>query len=66
MTAARHEFEGRQLTVAEIRAIVPAISDTAIRAHIRAGRNTRAAMLNHVPIQPPARLKKSPWARKGA
>jgi hypothetical protein len=66
MTAARYTFEGQQLTVAEIRAIVPAISDSSIRDHIRAGRNTRAAMLNHVPTQPPARRKKSPWARKGA
>ena len=34
------------LTVAQIHAIVPAISHSCIRNHLKNGRNTRSAMLN--------------------
>jgi hypothetical protein len=49
MTPQRFAFEGEQLTVAEIRTRVPALSDSSIRKHLAAGRNTRAAMLNFDP-----------------
>jgi len=39
------EFEGEQLTVAQIRERVPALTDASIRNHLQAGRNTRQAML---------------------
>lgn len=40
-----YEFEGEQLTVAQIRQRVPALSADTIRNHLAAGRNTRQAML---------------------
>lgn len=49
------DFEGNAMTVREIRELVPALSDKAIRDHLRAGRNTRRAMLTHVPRQPKKR-----------
>lgn len=49
MTAKRFDFEGELLTVAAIRQRVPAISDSTIRAHLVAGRNTTAAMLTFNP-----------------
>jgi len=41
----RFLFEGREATIAEIRAIVPCLTDSTVRAHLRAGRNTKQAML---------------------
>lgn len=41
-----HEFEGQQFTIAEIRKAVPAMSEQAIRNAIKAGRNTKVAMLS--------------------
>lgn len=49
MKAARFDFEGELLTVAEIRERVPALSDPTIRKHLEAGRNTRQAMLTYRP-----------------
>lgn len=49
MSARRYEFEGRSLTVAEIHAIVPAISEPALVQHIKAGRTTRQQMLQFDP-----------------
>lgn len=46
MSAKRHDFEGEQLTVAEIMQRVPALADSTIRRHLAAGRNTRVAMLS--------------------
>ena len=43
---AAYEFEGQMLTIAQIHAIVPAISHSCIRNHLKNGRNTRHAMLN--------------------
>jgi hypothetical protein len=51
MTAQTFDFEGQQLTVRQIREIVPAFSDCQVRRHLQAGRNTRAAMLNHSPTE---------------
>lgn len=45
VVAARFEFEGEQLTVAEIKAIVPVISRAVIYQHLRRGLNTRQKML---------------------
>lgn len=45
MTAKRFDCDGEQLTVAEIRQRVPALSDSTVRAHLAAGRNTTAAIL---------------------
>jgi FAD synthase len=42
-----YDFDGRMLTVPEIRERVPAISETAIRRHLKAGRCTKAAMLGY-------------------
>jgi len=43
MTRARlHAFNGQQMTVAQIRLIVPECSDGSIRGHLKAGRNTTA------------------------
>lgn len=50
--AARHDFEGQRLTVAEIRARVPALSEDCIRDHLRAGRCTVDAMLSYRRTQP--------------
>lgn len=49
MTARRYEFEGQMLTVVEIHAIVPAISEPAIVQHLKAGRVTRQQMLTFNP-----------------
>ncbi|MBN8740711.1 MAG: hypothetical protein BGP24_14735 [Lysobacterales bacterium 69-70] len=49
MTARRYEFEGQRMTVAEIRAIVPVISRSAVVQHIKAGRTTRQQMLQFDP-----------------
>ncbi|KAF1702872.1 hypothetical protein [Pseudoxanthomonas kaohsiungensis] len=46
MKAATFSFEGQELTVAQIREHVPVLGESTIRSHLRAGRNTRAAMLN--------------------
>jgi hypothetical protein len=45
------DFEGQQLTVRQICEIVPAFSDCQVRKHLKAGRNTRDAMLNWSPIE---------------
>lgn len=52
---ARHDFEGEQLTVAEIRRRVPILSDRSIRDHLQAGRRTRSAMLSFDPAAASAR-----------
>lgn len=49
MTAPVHEFEGEQLTVAEIHERVPALSRDTIRKHLAKGRRTRTAMLSYNP-----------------
>lgn len=41
-----YTFEGEQRTVAEIKRMVPCLSDMTIRAHLKAGRNTRVSMLS--------------------
>lgn len=61
MTAKTHEFEGQQLTVRQIQEIVPACTEGAIRGHLKAGRNTRDAMLNWSPLEAARRS-----GRKGA
>ena len=43
--AKTHLFDGEQLTVREIAQRVPAMSLDAVRKHLRAGRNTRQAVL---------------------
>ncbi len=52
---AHFEFDGQLLTVAEIRERIPAFCDSAIRDHLRAGRNTTTAMLCHVKPKPKPR-----------
>lgn len=52
MTAARFEFDGQLLTVAEIRERVPVMSEASIRDHLRAGRNTQTAMTCYVKPKP--------------
>ena len=52
MAAEKFEFEGEQLTVKQIRERVPILGEESIRNHLRAGRNTRTAMLSHVPKRP--------------
>lgn len=42
---AQYKFEGRLLTLSEIKKHVPRLSVSAIKAHIEAGRNTKIAML---------------------
>lgn len=54
--AATFEFEGQQLTIAEICERVPALADASIRKHLKAGRNTAQAMLSHVPNRKRGRL----------
>jgi hypothetical protein len=44
-----HLFDGESLTVAEIHRIIPRISESAIRRHLRAGRCTREAMMSFDP-----------------
>lgn len=45
MSPQRFEFEGKMLTVAEIRSQLPLFSDATIRFHLRNGRNTKQSML---------------------
>lgn len=45
----RYTFDGQELTTAQIRAIVPCFRTDAILKHLKAGRNTKDAMLNYVP-----------------
>lgn len=40
-----YTFDGQPMTLAEIRQRVPVISEATIRDHLRAGRNTKQAML---------------------
>jgi hypothetical protein len=42
----RYTFEGELLTMAEIRRLVPALSETSIRGHLAKDRNTRRLMLS--------------------
>jgi hypothetical protein len=49
VTARRFEFEGEQLTLREIRARVPALSESNVRTLLRKGMRTRAAMLAYDP-----------------
>lgn len=44
-----HEFDGQQLTIAEIKKLIPVVSESSIRQHLEAGRNTREAILNYRP-----------------
>lgn len=48
----RYDFNGQQLTRAEIHALVPIFSPKTLIEHIRAGRNTTQAILCHVPPKP--------------
>lgn len=41
-----YQFEGEYLTVRQIAERVPALSESTIRKHLAAGRNTRQAMLS--------------------
>jgi hypothetical protein len=41
------QFDGAMRTIAEIRAIVPCLGVSTIKAHLAAGRNTKQAMLTH-------------------
>ena len=50
--AEQFEFEGKMMTVAQVREHVPALSAEAIRNHLRKGRNTREAMLTYYPKTP--------------
>ena len=48
MTRARlHTFNGQQMTVAQIRTIVPECSEGSIRDHLKAGRNTTALIQSY-------------------
>lgn len=47
-----YDFNGRQLTRAEIAALVPALKPKTLIEHIKAGRNTTEAILCHVPAKP--------------
>jgi hypothetical protein len=49
-TGKRYRFEGQDLTVSEIRKVVPALSDSTIRKHLAEGRDTRHAMLTYNPL----------------
>ena len=42
---ALYDFEGKRLTVAQIQSLVPALSASTVRMHLRAGRTSRQAML---------------------
>jgi hypothetical protein len=42
-----YDFDGRMLTVPEIRERVPILSERTIRRHLKAGRCTKAAMLGY-------------------
>lgn len=44
-----YTFNGQPMTTAQIRAIVPCFRPDAILKHLKAGRNTKDAMLNYVP-----------------
>lgn len=48
----RYEFNGQQLTRAEIALLVPALKPKTLIEHIKAGRNTTEAILCHVPAKP--------------
>lgn len=45
--AAVYVFEGREMTIPEIHALVPAVSKARLKAHILAGRVTQSAVLNY-------------------
>jgi hypothetical protein len=45
MTVQKFEFEGKQMTVAEINKLVPCMSNNAVRQALKNGRNTRQKML---------------------
>lgn len=49
VTPKKYEFQGEMMTIAEVQKIVPRLSHTAIAKHLRAGRNTKDAILNHRP-----------------
>jgi len=44
-------FEGEMLSARQIHERVPVISERSVPKHIEAGRNTRAAMLQHCPTR---------------
>lgn len=46
-----YTFDGHPMTLAEIRQRVPVISEATIRDHLRAGRNTRQAMLSYSQVE---------------
>ena len=48
-----HTFNGQQMTTAEIHKLIPCVRTDKILSHIRAGRNTTAAILNYFPPKPP-------------
>lgn len=42
-----YEFEGQKMTIAEVHAIVPVMTPKNLAVHLKAGRNTRQAILTH-------------------
>lgn len=52
---ALYDFEGQLLTVAQIQRLVPALSASTVRLHLRAGRTSREAMLAFDPSSARAR-----------
>lgn len=66
-TKPTYEFEGKQLTMREIAECFPILSTEAIRGHLRAGRITRVAMLQHDPhAKRRATMRKRRMAKAGA
>lgn len=65
MTAITHLFEHEQRTMPEIRAMVPRMGDHAIRNALKAGRNTRIAMLTFCPKRASAAGSKKSYAARG-
>jgi hypothetical protein len=47
-----HKFNGTQLTMAQIRELIPCMRPDSIRKHLAEGRNTTDAILNHFPVKP--------------
>ena len=47
-----YTFNGEQMTVAQIQALVPCLRPDTILTHLKNGRNTTQAMLCYVPKKP--------------
>ena len=52
MVASLHAFDGKQLTVAQIQAMLPEYPPARIRDHLKAGRNTTRLIRGYIRIQP--------------